>query len=144
MPAQLTGFLAGLLFGLGLAISQMINPNKVISFLNVSGNWDPSLALVLFAAVVVNFIGFRWANRRDRPVFADTFHLPTRTDLDGRLILGAAVFGVGWGLGGYCPGPALAALTLGSWEPIIFVAAMLVGSLLARLYDKRALRDSTR
>ena len=136
MPAQITGFLAGLLFGLGLAISQMINPNKVIGFLNVAGNWDPSLALVLFAAVSVNFIGFRWTSRRSRPVFADVFHLPTRSDLDARLITGAAVFGVGWGLGGYCPGPALAALTIGSTEPIVFVAAMLAGSLLARLYDK--------
>ncbi len=139
MPAQLTGFLAGLLFGLGLAVSQMINPNKVIGFLNVAGDWDPSLALVLFAAVSVNFIGFRWTKRRTRPLFADVFHLPTRADLDSRLIAGAAVFGVGWGLGGYCPGPALAALSIGSWEPVIFVGAMLIGSLLARLYEKNTL-----
>lgn len=124
-----SGFIAGLLFGLGLAISQMVNPEKVIAFLDITGDWDPSLALVMAAAVAVNFVGFRLTTRRQQPVFGDVFHLPTRSDLDGRLIIGATIFGVGWGLGGYCPGPALAALSIGSWEPVVFLAAMLAGSL---------------
>ena len=98
MYRNIAAGLAGILFGLGLAVSQMINPDKVIAFLNISGNWDPSLALVLFSAVSVSALGVSLANRRDQPLFAEKFHVPTRSDLDSRLILGAAVFGVGWGL----------------------------------------------
>lgn len=137
MNKNVTGFLAGLLFGLGLTVSQMINPEKVIAFLNISGDWDPSLALVMAAAVLVNFVGFRLTMRRTQPVFADVFHLPSRKDLDGRLIAGAAIFGVGWGLGGYCPGPALAALSIGSWEPVVFILAMILGSLTYRFLENR-------
>jgi uncharacterized membrane protein YedE/YeeE len=129
--------LAGVLFGLGLAISQMINPDKVIAFLNITGNWDPSLALVLFSAVSVSALGFSLTNKRDRPLFADAFHLPTRSDLDSRLILGAAVFGIGWGLVGYCPGPAIAAVTTGTLQPVIFLAAMLIGSWAVTVMDRR-------
>ncbi len=138
MKTQLTALLAGILFGLGLAVSQMINPQKVIAFLDVFGDWDPSLALVLAGAVVVSFVGFRIANRQVAPLFAPEFRAPTRTELDPRLLTGAAVFGIGWGLAGYCPGPAISALAIGSWEPVIFLLAMAAGSLTLSRFDRRA------
>ncbi|MFT4826374.1 MAG: putative membrane protein YedE/YeeE [Halioglobus sp.] len=131
MYIKLAAAMSGILFGLGLAISQMINPDKVISFLDITGDWDPSLALVLFAAVSATAVGFAFANKRSQPLFADAFHLPTRSDLDPGLVLGAAIFGIGWGLVGYCPGPAIAASTSGAMQPLLFVGAMLVGSCLA-------------
>ncbi len=137
MKTQLTALLTGVLFGLGLAVSQMINPQKVIAFLDVFGNWDPSLALVLAGAVVVSFVGFQLAKRRATPVLASSFHAPTRTDLDARLLAGAAIFGIGWGLAGYCPGPAISALALGSLEPVVFLLAMAAGSLTLSRFDRR-------
>ncbi|ANO52282.1 DUF6691 family protein [Woeseia oceani] len=137
MKTKLAALLAGALFGLGLAISQMINPEKVIAFLDVTGNWDPSLALVLAAAVIVSFIGFRLAKIRVSPLLAPVFRAPTRTDLDRRLLSGAAIFGMGWGLAGYCPGPAIAALAIGSWEPVVFLLAMTAGSLVMSRIDSR-------
>jgi uncharacterized membrane protein YedE/YeeE len=125
-------FAIGLVFGLGLVISGMINPTKVQNFLDIFGTWDPSLAFVMAAAVVVTFIGYRLAWRRPRPLLADSFHLPESNIIDRRLVLGAAIFGLGWGLGGYCPGPALASLSLLAPGTIVFVPAMLVGMWLAR------------
>lgn len=136
MLKNLMSLLAGLLFGLGLAVSQMINPEKVITFLDIFGAWDPSLALVLFAAVVVSFVGFRLTMQRARPVLGEVFHLPTRSDLDQRLILGSAIFGIGWGLAGYCPGPAFAAITIGQWEPLLFLAAMFGDSRASKSLDR--------
>lgn len=136
MPLKLMAALSGVLFGLGLAISQMINPDKVISFLNITGDWDPSLALVLLAAVSVSSLGFTFSKKIERPWFGDVFHIPTRSDLDVRLIAGAALFGIGWGLVGYCPGPAIAALTTGSLQPVLFVASMLAGAWAVSLMDK--------
>lgn len=127
--------LAGLLFGAGLAVSQMINPQKVLAFLDVTGNWDPSLALVMGAALVVSAVGYRIAKRRDQPLLTSRFQLPTRVDIDGRLAGGALIFGVGWGLAGYCPGPAIAATAIGIAEPWAFLGAMLVGSVAARLAE---------
>ncbi|HSG90188.1 MAG TPA: DUF6691 family protein [Pseudomonadales bacterium] len=122
---------AGTLFGLGLAISQMVDPNKVLSFLDIGalpyGAWDPSLLLVLGAAVAVNLVGYRFVLKRANPLFDTRFHVPDRSDIDGRLLGGAALFGIGWGLAGYCPGPAIAALTLGSADPLWFAAAMIAG-----------------
>lgn len=135
---SLAALLAGALFGLGLSISQMINPNKVIAFLNVGGNWDPSLALVLAGAVMVSAVGYRIAVKRDRPVCAPEFKIPERSDIDRPLLLGAAVFGVGWGLAGYCPGPAVAATVLGSAEPFIFLLALAAGSTVHYLFERRA------
>ena len=126
----MAGLCIGTLFGLGLAVAQMVNPEKVLAFLDVADNWDPSLALVMAAASGVAFVGFRWATKRP-PVFDVKHYLPTGSDIDTRLIIGAAIFGVGWGLAGYCPGPAIAALLGGSTEPLIFVLAMLGGSQLA-------------
>lgn len=137
MGLYLASLLAGLLMGSGLAIAQMINPEKVIAFLDFAGNWDPSLAVVLCAALAVSFIGYRLTIGRDQPLLANAFHIPDRRDIDMPLVAGAAIFGIGWGLCGYCPGPAIGALSLGLWEPLIFVAAMLVGSFLYGLLTRQ-------
>jgi len=123
---------AGLLFGLGLAISQMVNPEKVLDFLDVSGNWDPSLALVMAGAVGVAMLAFWFVLKRKQPLFDDEFHLPRLTKVDRRLLVGSAIFGLGWGIGGYCPGPGIAALSTGSLEALVFVAGMAVGSAMYR------------
>ncbi len=104
--------LSGLVFGIGLAVSQMVDPNKVQGFLDIAGNWDPSLALVMTGALLVTVIGFNLILRRSAPVAAYEFHVPTRRNLDRSLLLGAALFGIGWGMTGFCPGPAIAALGL--------------------------------
>jgi uncharacterized membrane protein YedE/YeeE len=130
--------LAGLVFGLGLVISGMVNPAKVQNFLDIFGQWDPSLAFVMGGAVVVAFVGFRLTLRRARPVLAARFDLPTRRDIDARVIVGPAIFGVGWGLAGLCPGPALASLTTGGAAALVFVAAMAVGMWGARRLAERA------
>lgn len=137
MRSVLAAFIAGLLFGIGLAVSQMINPEKVLAFLDVSGNWDPSLALVMASALLVSAIGYRLSQRRAQPVFATRFEIPTSRDIDWRLLTGALIFGIGWGLAGYCPGPALAAAGIGTAEPLIFVVAMLAGSGVARVLERR-------
>ena len=129
----LAGVLAGLLFGAGLAISQMINPAKVLAFLDVAGAWDPSLAFVMLSAVVVTALGYRFVLRQPKPLLDDKFSMPTRTDVDGRLLIGAAIFGVGWGLGGYCPGPAIASIGFGAMETIVFVIFMAIGMIAGRL-----------
>ena len=125
---------AGLLFGLGLAISQMVNPRKVLDFLDVTGNWDPSLALVMAGAVGVTMLAFRFVLKRKQPLFDGEFHLPRLTKLDRRLLVGSGVFGIGWGIGGYCPGPGIAALSAGSVEALVFVAGMGLGSVLYRRF----------
>jgi uncharacterized membrane protein YedE/YeeE len=128
----LSCLLSGALFGLGLAIAGMTDPAKVQNFLDVAGTWDPSLAFVMGAAVGLAFLGFRLVLRRPAPFWGSRFHLPTWTQVDRRLVLGAALFGVGWGLTGYCPGPALATLLAGNQEVWLFVPAMLLGGLLHR------------
>lgn len=133
MPLILSAFASGLLFGLGLIISQMVNPAKVLGFLDIFGTWDPSLALVMGGAVVVSALGYLIAKRRGVPVLAPRLEIPTRRDLDPRLIGGAALFGIGWGLVGLCPGPALTALTFGPWQVFVFVAAMIAGMAIFRL-----------
>ncbi|MET0530700.1 MAG: YeeE/YedE family protein [Microvirga sp.] len=133
MPLLLSAFASGLLFGLGLIVSRMVDPAKVLGFLDIVGNWDPSLAFVMGGAVAVSALGYRLAKRRGRPVLAPRLEIPTRRDLDPRLIGGAALFGVGWGLVGLCPGPALTALTFGPVHVFVFVAAMIAGMALFRL-----------
>jgi uncharacterized membrane protein YedE/YeeE len=129
-------FAIGLIFGLGLLISGMSDPAKVLNFLDLagigSGSWDPSLGFVMAGAVAVTFAGFAWVLRRPRPLLGERFHLPTGQELDLRIIAGPAIFGAGWGLAGFCPGPALTALGFGSPAAVIFVAAMLAGMLFAR------------
>ncbi|EIM24850.1 DUF6691 family protein [Microvirga lotononidis] len=133
MPLLLSAFASGLLFGLGLIVSQMVNPAKVLGFLDIFGHWDPSLALVMGVAVAMSALGTLVARRRGMPVLAPCLEIPTRRDLDPRLIGGAALFGIGWGLVGLCPGPALVGLTFGPWEVLVFVAAMIVGMAIFRL-----------
>lgn len=125
-------FAFGLIFGLGLIVSGMINPAKVLNFLDVAGTWDPSLALVMAAAVITAFGGYRLAQGREAPFLADRFHLPSVATVDRRLILGSAIFGFGWGLGGYCPGPAVTSLPWLATGTLTFIPAMLVGMWLAR------------
>ena len=124
--------LAGLLLGLGLVIAGMTNPAKVIGFLDVFGRWDPSLALVMVGAIGVHFVLLRRILRRPKPLFEAAFQTPKRTDIDGRLVLGAAVFGVGWGLGGVCPGPGIVDAASGSAYAIVFTICMALGAVLAR------------
>ena len=123
----LGAFLAGLLFGVGLVLSGMTQPQKVLGFLDVFGRFDPSLLLVMGGAVGVHALMYHLITRRNSPLFASTFALPTRRDVDARLLLGAAIFGVGWGLGGYCPGPSIVSLASGASPVVAFVLAMLVG-----------------
>ena len=125
-------FIASFVFGLGLIVSGMTNPAKVQNFLDITGAWDPSLIFTMGGAVLTTAIGFWFVLKRDRPVFADVFHLPEADEIDDKLIAGSALFGVGWGLVGYCPGPALTAMTIGGTPTLVFVAAMLAGMLLAR------------
>jgi len=134
MRKNISALFAGILFGLGLCISGMSNPDKVQNFLNVLGDWDPSLFFVLMGAVIVTFIGYAVIFKRSSPLLADEFYLPTKSQIDKRLVLGAVFFGIGWGMTGYCPGPALSAVTFGGVEPLIFVASMLFGFTLNRLY----------
>ncbi|WP_127752107.1 MULTISPECIES: DUF6691 family protein [unclassified Devosia] len=119
----------GLVFGLGIAISGMANPAKVLNFFDVFGTWDPSLFLVMGSALVVTFVGYRFVLQRPAPTFDRKFHLPTKRDLDVPLIAGSALFGVGWGIAGFCPGGAIPALGTGEPRPFIFVAAMIGGIL---------------
>jgi uncharacterized membrane protein YedE/YeeE len=129
--------LCGLVFGAGLAVSGMTNPAKVLAFLDVAGPWDPTLAFVMAGALAVSAAGAALARRSLRPWLAETFALPTRRDLDRDLLLGAALFGVGWGLVGLCPGPALANLFRSSGELLLYVGALLGGALLHRLATRR-------
>ncbi|WP_445427782.1 DUF6691 family protein [Alishewanella sp. HL-SH05] len=128
----LVAFLSGLLLSAGITISMMIDPAKVIGFLNVLDNWDPSLALVMGAALVVYSTGFYFSQKRAAPFLEKAFYLPKSTKVDRQLLLGALIFGVGWGLLGYCPGPAIAALTSGSTGTIGFVLSMVFGWWLTR------------
>lgn len=143
MAQIVVALFAGALLGAGLTVSQMINPAKVLAFLDFaaapSGGWDPSLALVLAGALMTAVAGYRLVLRRDRPMFASAFQMPTRRDIDGRLLAGAALFGIGWGLVGYCPGPAIAGVSLGSGKTVTFVAAMLAGmALYSLLFGERS------
>lgn len=131
MARIIVALLTGLVIGAGLTVSQMVNPRKILDFLDLlaipEGAWDPSLALVMAGAVVTAALGYRLAFRRSRPLFAEKFAVPTRRDIDIRLIGGAVLFGLGWGLVGFCPGPALSALAIGGPTVLIFVTAMAAG-----------------
>ncbi|MBF9046852.1 YeeE/YedE family protein [Rhodobacterales bacterium LSUCC0031] len=125
-------YLIGVIFGTGIVVSGMANPAKVINFFDIAGTWDPSLAFVMGGALVVTFVGYRIVFGRSRPMFEGRFVLPTARNLDARLIGGSAVFGVGWGIAGFCPGGALPALGTGRIEVILFVAALIGGILAAK------------
>ena len=125
-------WLTGLIFGVGIAVSGMMNPAKVLNFFDIAGSWDPSLALVMGGAVSVTFLGYRLVLRRPAPVFAPAFSLPEGRRIDARLIGGAAIFGIGWGIAGFCPGAALPALGTLTPAVFLFVAALIAGMALAR------------
>jgi uncharacterized membrane protein YedE/YeeE len=136
---HLSSFGAGLVFGVGLWISGLAIPRKMLDFLDVSGSWDPSLLLVMAGAVGVTLAAFPPTLRREKPFFAGRFIVPSRTDIDVPLVAGAALFGVGWGIAGYCPGPALTALSNLNVEIFAFVAAMVAGGWLHKAFERRGL-----
>lgn len=123
----------GLVFGLGIAISGMMNPAKVLNFFDIAGTWDLSLAFVMGGAVIVTFIGYRLVWRRAQPLFEDRFQVPASKVIDSRLVGGSALFGIGWGIAGFCPGAAIPALGTGRWEVVLFLGAVVVGLALARV-----------
>jgi uncharacterized protein len=130
MLAVLWSLISGTLFGVGLSVSGMINPAKVIGFLDITGNWDPTLAFVMAGALAAAAPGFAIARRRPAPFVGRAFHIPPAAGINVRLLIGATIFGVGWGIAGFCPGPAIAALSTGMMPVFIFVAAMIAGMLL--------------
>ena len=144
MRRQIVAFVSGVLFALGLSLSGMTRPSKVLGFLDVGGNWDPSLLLVMVGAIAVYATTFWTSRRMDRPILAEVFAEPAAARIDLRLLLGAGLFGVGWGLAGYCPGPALTSFGAGIEQAVYFVAAMTAGIGLVRAADtlKRRGRDS--
>lgn len=125
--------ITGLIFGIGIALSGMMDPAKVLNFFDVTGTWDPSLAFVMGGALLVTFFGYRLAWKRSTPLFGDRFQVPTSTAIDTRLVGGSALFGIGWGMAGFCPGAAIPALGTGRWEVALFLAAVTVGFFLRRL-----------
>ena len=131
-----TALMAGLVFGIGLIVSGMTNPAKVLGFLDLAGRWDPSLAFVMGGAILVGLVAFGYARKRERTLFGAAMRLPTATHVDRRLVMGSLAFGAGWGLAGYCPGPALASLVSGGAKPAIFTLAMLAGMVLYDILDR--------
>lgn len=138
MRKLLSAFAIGLVFGLGITIAGMSNPAKVLNFFDIAGTWDPSLAFVMGGALLVTAIGYRFVFKMDHPLLASGFSLPTRTDLDVRLIGGSAVFGIGWGLSGFCPGGLVPALGLGRIEPVVAATALIAGMIAVRVVTNGA------
>lgn len=132
----LVNFIAGLVFGVGLVLSGMADPAKVLNFLDVAGAWDPSLAFVMAAAIAVTATGYHLVFRRAKPLLEQNFDLPTKSKIDGQLVIGAAIFGLGWGLVGFCPGPAITSLGLGAKGTLVFVPMMLLGVAVAALLSR--------
>ncbi|GAA4647674.1 YeeE/YedE family protein [Pontixanthobacter gangjinensis] len=127
MRTLFAALFTGTIFGAGLTLSDMVNPARVIAFLDLFGNWDPSLAIVMGGALIPSAIGYLLVRRMERPLFHNAFHIPENRTIDRQLMIGGAMFGAGWGLAGYCPGPALAGLAFGTWQTALFVAAMVAG-----------------
>jgi uncharacterized membrane protein YedE/YeeE len=123
---------SGLIFGFGLAVSSMINPAKIVGFLDITGDWDPSLAFVMGGAVFVTALTFRLILKRPKPIFTDIFELPSKVSLDGKLITGAAIFGIGWAMSGLCPGPAISSIGFLDEKLLIFVCTLLIGSFIGK------------
>ncbi len=139
---NLFSLLAGLIFGLGLIVSGMTNPGKVMGFLDLTGNWDPSLALVMGGAIAVGLVAFTFAKKRTLSLLGLPMQLPTARQLDRRLILGSLTFGIGWGLAGICPGPAIVLLGQGTQQGMLFIIAMLAGMGLFELFERRERRKA--
>lgn len=137
MSTVFTALLAGLVFGLGLIVSGMADPAKVLGFLDLAGAWDPSLAFVMGGAIAVGALAFAVAGKRSRSFLGADMKLPTSRDIDRRLVIGSVVFGMGWGLAGFCPGPGLVALGMGEAKALVFVVAMLAGMGIFALFERR-------
>jgi uncharacterized membrane protein YedE/YeeE len=131
-----SAFIVGLVFGIGLIVAGMTDPSKVLGFLDLAGNWNPSLAFVMGGAILVGLVAFRFAGKRERSLLGEAMRLPTARQVDRRLVLGGLAFGAGWGLGGFCPGPALASLAAGSPKALIFSAAMLAGMAIYEIVER--------
>ncbi|MFY7980303.1 MAG: DUF6691 family protein [Limnohabitans sp.] len=140
---RLSEFFVGLLFGWGLMISGMTDPSKVIGFLDLAGSWDPSLAMVMGGAIAVGFFAFGTAKKRTSNFFGGALHLPTSSDIDKRLLLGSLLFGAGWGLAGFCPGPGIVSMADGQPKAVVFVAAMIAGMLVFEWIDRLGRRQLT-
>jgi uncharacterized membrane protein YedE/YeeE len=140
---RLSEFFVGLLFGWGLLISGMTDPSKVIGFLDLAGSWDPSLAMVMGGAIAVGFFAFGTAKKRTSNFFGGALHLPTSSDIDKRLLLGSLLFGAGWGLAGFCPGPGIVSMADGQPKAVVFVAAMIAGMLVFEWIDRLGRRQLT-
>jgi uncharacterized membrane protein YedE/YeeE len=130
----IVAFLSALLFGLGLGLSEMTLPSKVIGFLDVTGNWDPSLAFVMIGAIAVHATAYRLIRKRPSPILAPEFQIPGKRQIDFNLVAGAFIFGTGWGLGGFCPGPAIVASVSGAPAAIVFLAALIVGTVAGKKF----------
>ena len=137
MKQRISEFLIGLVFGLGLILSGMSNPEKVLGFLDLAGSWDPSLAFVMGGGVIVAFIAFTLAKKRTQAFFGDALRLPTAKQIDKKLLIGSLLFGAGWGLAGFCPGPALVSVGAGYSQALILVVAMIVGMLLVEVFSRK-------
>ncbi len=142
MKSRLSEFLVGLLFGLGLILSGMTDPGKVLGFLDLAGLWDPSLAFVMGGAIAVGALAFAVARKRTRSFLGGAMQVPTARDIDKRLVLGSLLFGVGWGLAGFCPGPAIVSAAAGQPKAMVFIAAMLAGMWLFEMLERWAQRTS--
>lgn len=139
MTQRFSEFLVGLLFGLGLILAGMTDPGKVIGFLDLAGQWDPSLAFVMGGAIAVGIFAFTAARKRTLNFLGGAMHLPTSRDIDRRLVVGSLVFGAGWGLAGFCPGPALVSMAAGQPKAVVFVVAMLAGMAIFEVIERRRL-----
>lgn len=137
MKNGLSALVVGFIFALGLGISGMTQPQKVIGFLDLFGNWDPSLMFVMVGAIAVHLVSYRIIRKRNSPLLSMKWHLPTKTEITPALVLGAVIFGIGWGLAGFCPGPAVTSLASLEQKPFIFVMSMVIGMLIFRELDKK-------
>ncbi len=133
----IAAFVSGIIMGFGLCISQMINPAKIIAFLDVFGNWDPSLALVMAGALFVTTFSFRLILKQKKPIYEEKFILPIKKEIDLKLVIGSILFGIGWGLSGFCPAPAIASLAFGIKKSGIFVISMIIGMVLYRFFSEK-------
>lgn len=133
-------YLVGLIFGFGISISGMANPAKVLNFFDIAGSWDPSLIFVMGGALVTTFLGYKFVLGRTTPVFEEAFQVPSSRSIDTKLVGGSAIFGIGWGIAGFCPGGALPALGTGRWEVFVFTAALIAGILLAKFVQSNSTR----